>query len=58
MSDPIKLAMSAYFGAIGRKGGKKGGKARWKDTTPEERSAAMKELAAAKKAKKQKPEGG
>jgi hypothetical protein len=37
--DPMRMAMTAYFSAIGRKGGKKGG--RWKNTTAEERKAMM-----------------
>jgi hypothetical protein len=36
---PMEAAISAYFSAVGRKGGKKGG--RWKNTTAEERKAMM-----------------
>lgn len=41
--------------ALGRKGGKKGGKARASKMTPEERSAAAKRAALARWRKKQRP---
>jgi hypothetical protein len=47
--DPMRIAMGAYFSAIGREGGKKGG--RWKNTTPEERKAIMRAVIDARIAK-------
>jgi hypothetical protein len=34
----------AVMSAMGKRGGSKGGKKRWADKTPEERSAAMKKI--------------
>jgi hypothetical protein len=45
-------ALSAYFQAMGRKGGKTGGKLRWKGISAEERSAHAKRAVAAREAKR------
>jgi hypothetical protein len=37
-------AIRAYLRALGARGGKRGGKARWKGTTAEERSAYMRSI--------------
>lgn len=43
----VPVEVSEYFRAIGARGGAKGG--RWKDTTSEERSQYMRDLAAKRK---------
>jgi hypothetical protein len=55
-SAAVEAAME-LFRAWGREGGKKGAKARWGHLTPEERSAAAKNAAAARwsKSRKKKP---
>jgi hypothetical protein len=42
----------AYIRALGSQGGKLGGKSRWKNVSPEERSAHMKRVRAASLTKK------
>lgn len=46
----IELALHAYLAEIGRRGGKKGGKKRWKGITAAERSRAMKAVRKGKRA--------
>jgi hypothetical protein len=52
-SDPIDEGKNPAAVALGRKGGKKGGKARWANLTPEERSEAASLAAQARWRKKQ-----
>ena len=40
----MDLALKAYLAEIGRRGGKKGGKAKWKGVSAEERSRMMKAI--------------
>jgi hypothetical protein len=46
---PMQAAISAYFAAVGREGGKQGG--RWKGMTAEQRKAAMRPVIDARLAK-------
>jgi hypothetical protein len=45
----------AFIRRLGSQGGKLGGKSRWKDVSPEERSAQMKRVRAAALVKKRRP---
>lgn len=40
--------MRDYFSELGKRGGPKGGKARWKDKSPEERSEFARKVAQAR----------
>jgi hypothetical protein len=48
----LPAAVRAFFQAQGRKGGKTGGKLRWKGRTAAERSAHARLMVAAREAKK------
>jgi hypothetical protein len=51
-AEALKQALRAYHSTIGRLGGKKGGKKRWENLSPEQRSEVMKAVRAAREAKR------
>ena len=57
VSERIYCHSMAKAVALGRRGGKKGGKARWKGVSPEERSKVLSRAARARWKKRKKQEG-
>ena len=54
-AEDLSAEMRAYFAKIGRKGGLKGGKARWKGVSKAEHSEAARKAVKARWAKKKRP---